>query len=101
MRTWCFRITADIYYFKGATGREVDFVARMQDRSHLLVQVCESMADPQTRKREITGLSDAMAEMKLATGTIVTRSEEEQIQVGAGKINVVPAWRFLLILDGK
>lgn len=95
------RITADIYYFKGATGREVDFVARMQDRSHLLVQVCESMADPQTRKREITGLSDAMAEMKLATGTIVTRSEEEQIQVGAGKINVVPAWRFLLILDGK
>jgi hypothetical protein len=93
------RITADIYYFKSKAGREVDFIALLPDRSRMLVQVCESMADPQTRKREIAALSDAMAELKLAAGTIVTRAEEEQILIEAGQITVVPVWRFLLGLD--
>jgi len=90
------RITPDIYYYKTKAGREVDFIAQQQDRSRMLVQVCESMADPQTRKRETTALAEAMAELKLAQGAIVTRGEEEQIQVESGKIDVVPAWRFLL-----
>jgi hypothetical protein len=77
----------------------VDFIARRQDRSHLLVQVCESLAEPQTRKRETTALAEAMAELKLAAGTIVTRGEEEQIQIESGTIDVVPAWRFLLNLS--
>lgn len=93
------RITADIYYFKSKTGREVDFIALLPDGTRVLVQVCESLADPQTRKREIGALSDAMTELKLASGTIVTRSEEEKIPIGTGQVNVVPAWRFLLSLD--
>jgi uncharacterized protein len=93
------RTTPEIFYFKAKSGREVDFFVRKQDRSRTLVQVCESMVDPQTRKREVTALSEAMAELKLPEGTIVTRGEEEQIQVESGKINVVPAWRFLLSLS--
>ncbi|HET6421133.1 MAG TPA: hypothetical protein VFG19_13290, partial [Geobacteraceae bacterium] len=77
------------------------FIAQLQDRSRVLVQVCESMADPQTRKRETTALAEAMAELKLAQGTIVTRGEEEQIRVESGKINVMPAWRFLLNLPER
>ena len=92
------RITSNIFYFKSKSGRELDFVAQMQDRSRILVQVCESMADPQTRKREIVALSEAMAELKQPSGTIVTRGEEEKIDVESGKIDVVPAWRFLLML---
>ena len=92
------RITPDIFYFKSKTGREVDFIAQRRDRSRMLVQVCESMADPQTRKREITALAGAMTELKLTESTIVTRREEEQIQVESGKIDVVPIWRFLLDL---
>lgn len=90
------RATPDIFYFKSKSGREVDFIVQMQDRSRMLFQVCESMADPQTRKREITALNEAMAELKLTSSTIVTRREEEQIQVDPGKIDVVPIWRFLL-----
>ena len=93
------RITSDIFYFKSVGGREVDFIAKMPDRSRILVQVCEQMADPQTRKREIRSLEEAMAELELTTGIIVTRSEEEQIQVESGKIDVIPAWRFLLSLQ--
>jgi len=92
------RVTPDIYYCKTKGGLEVDFLAQMQDRSRILVQVCKSMAEPQTRKREITALSEAMAEYGLKSGTVVTRNEEDQIKVVAGKIGVVPAWRFLFNL---
>ncbi|MEZ4599880.1 MAG: ATP-binding protein [Syntrophotaleaceae bacterium] len=90
------RVTPDIFYYKTKAGREVDFLAGRQGPSRMLVQVCQSMADPQTRKRETAALAEAMTELKLTQGIIVTRNEEEQIQVEAGKIDVVPAWRFLL-----
>jgi predicted AAA+ superfamily ATPase len=93
------RVTPDIFYFRGKGGREVDFVVQWQDRSRMLVQVCESMAEPQTRKREVAALAEAMADLELKEGTIVTRGEDAQIQVDAGTIKVVPAWRFLLNLQ--
>ncbi|MCL7488359.1 MAG: ATP-binding protein [Desulfobulbaceae bacterium] len=97
------RVAQDIFYFRSKAGREVDFIVRNilyegRKRSRMAVQVCESLADPQTRKREIRALSEAMSELKLTEGTIVTRSEEEKISAAAGQINVLPAWRFLLHL---
>ncbi len=103
------RVSPEIYYYKTKGGLEVDFIthlpaasptaqAGMRNRSRLLVQVCESMAEPQTRKREVTALGEAMVELGLKTGTIVTRNEEEEIKVDGGKIEVVPVWRFLLNL---
>lgn len=114
------RVSSDIYYCKTKGGLEVDFIVQLRDRASgqgkLLVQVCESMALPQTRKRELAALREAMAELGLTSGTIVTRNEEDDIAVelpahrspardsmggrsrrpGRGKITVVPAWRFLL-----
>ena len=89
------RVYPEIYYFKTKGGLEVDFIVQMRNYSRLLVQVCESIAERQTRKREVTALSKAMAELGLKTGTIVTRNEAEEIKVDAGKIEVVPVWRFL------
>jgi predicted AAA+ superfamily ATPase len=94
------RVTPDVYYLKTKSGVEVDFVARREDRSRLLVQTCESLADPKTRKREVTSLTEAMAELGLKSATIVTRNEDEEIEVKGGKIEVIPAWRFLLNLSG-
>jgi len=90
------RLTPDIYYYKTRTGREVDFITGRTGPSRMLVQVCESMADPHTRKRETTALAEAMSELQQAQGIIVTRNEEEQLTVFSGKIDVIPAWRFLL-----
>ena len=56
------------------------------------------MAEPQTRKREIAALTEAMIELKLTSGTIVTSAEEEKIAGDFGTIDVVPGWRFLLNL---
>jgi hypothetical protein len=92
------RLHPEIYYYKTRTGREVDFIVPMRGRAPMLVQVCESLAEPQTRKRETAALSEAMAELGLKAGIIVTRNEEERIDAGSGTIEVIPAWRFLLEL---
>jgi predicted AAA+ superfamily ATPase len=90
------RGTPDIFYYKTKNGGEVDFIAQLPGRSRMLVQVCESLAEPRTRKREVAALVDAMAELGLMSGTIVTRNEEAEIEINGAKIEVVPAWRFLL-----
>jgi len=90
------RVTSDIFYYRTRRGREVDFIVGRQGRSHVLIQVCESMADPLTRKREITALAEAMRERGDTRGVIVTRQEDASFPVDAGRIEVVPAWRFLL-----
>ena len=93
------RLYPDIYYYKTKTGREVDFIVPVRGRARMLVQVCESLAEPQARKRETAALSEAMGELSLKTGTIVTRNENGRIDTGGGTIEVIPAWRYLLDLS--
>lgn len=90
------RTTEGIFYYRTKTGKEVDFLAQKADRSRMLVQVCETLADPQTRKREVSSLAEAMSELSLKEGVIVTRNEEEKIEIAGGRIEVMPVWRFLL-----
>jgi predicted AAA+ superfamily ATPase len=95
------RLDPEIFYYKTRTGREVDFIVSPRGRPRRLVQVCESLADAAARKRETTALIDAMAELGLKAGTIVTRNDEERIETGQGLIEVLPAWRFLLNLPDQ
>ncbi len=92
------RIHPEIFYYKTKSGREVDFIVQTRNRARRLVQVCESLADPQTRKRETASLKEAMAELRLKSGTIVTKNEDGKIDTDDGIIEVVPIWRFLLDL---
>lgn len=93
------RMTPDIFYYRTRTGKEVDFIVLLPDRNKMLVQVCELLVDAQTRKRELTALSEAMKELGLNTAVIVTRTEEEQIVLDDKAIKAVPAWKFLLNLQ--
>lgn len=90
------RFSDRIFYGKTKSGRELDFVVPQPDRSVWLIQTCESLADPKTRNREVDALTEAMSEMGVDSGTIVTRTEEDELKTGSGRIKVVPAWRFLL-----
>jgi len=92
------RLHPEIYYYKTRSGREVDFIVPTRGRPRILIQVCESLAPPQTRKRETAALGEAMAELGLKAGVIVTRNEDARIEVDAGTIEAIPAWRFLLDL---
>jgi len=87
---------ADIFYYKTRSGREVDFVIPMKGGAVRLVQVCETLARPETRKRECQALADAMGELRCKTVTLVTLDEEGEERVASGVITITPAWRFLL-----
>lgn len=92
------RICPEIFYYRTRTGKEVDFIA-LRDRKHRqLVQVCETLVDEKTRKREIAALVEAMEECGISESIIVTRSESETLKVASGTIHIVPAWLFLLEL---
>jgi len=91
------RKTERIHYFRTQSGREVDFICQDPRGQRHLVQVCESFAgNPETQRREVAALTEAMQEMQIEEGTIVTRDEAQELETPAGRINVFPAWRFLL-----
>jgi predicted AAA+ superfamily ATPase len=92
------RVSSDIFYYRTKSGKEVDFIVRMSDSTRMLLQVCESLADARTRKREIVALSEAMSELSLQVGTVVSWNEEERIIIDGATIEVVPIWKFLLNL---
>ena len=91
------RKTDRIHYYRTQSGREVDFIWQNADGNRCLVQVCEGLAGkPDARQREIAALEESMKEMKIKEGTVVTRNESEAIESLAGKINVVPAWKYFI-----
>jgi hypothetical protein len=92
------RLYPVIHYYKTRKGLEVDFAVPRRGRAPMLVQVCESLAESQTRKREVAAMGEAMDELGLESGTIVTRNAEERIDAGGRTIEAIPMWRFLLEL---
>lgn len=90
------RKTKDLYYFHTKEGKEVDFVQLLPDQSLALFQVCLSLSDPQTRKREVDALAFAMQELQVPSGTIVTFDDEEELDVSSGSIKCIPAWKMML-----
>jgi predicted AAA+ superfamily ATPase len=92
------RLYQEIYYYKTKTGKEVDFIIPLRGCSKMLIQVCETLSDPKVQKKETMALTEAMGELGLEKGIIITRNEEELLNTGSGTIEVVPVWRYLLEL---
>lgn len=89
------RLPSDkISYYQGDT--ECDFVFQRGDRVVQLIQATWSMADPETRERELKGL----LEVSSATGCdnlwVITCDEENSWDRNGKQIRVVPAWKWLL-----
>jgi len=55
-----------------------------------------TIKDSNTRKREVKSLLEAMSELSIDKGVIITLDEKELIQNGKQKIDVIPAWKYLL-----
>ncbi len=94
------RKTEDIFYYRTQSGKEVDFIAKMPDSSKVLLQVCETLSNPKTRKREVSAIEEAMRETGAKEGLIVTRNESEKIELENGTLTVIEAWKFLKIGTG-
>ena len=90
------RRDAKVTYLRTDDGYEVDFLARSDEAEVLPIQVTESLADPAVRERELRALRAALEERNLPRGVIVTLDEEDQVDAGTRRVDVIPAWRWLL-----
>ncbi len=67
---------------------ECDFIVS-KGSTRKAVQVCYELTD-QNRKREINGLREAMRELSIQEGTIITYDQEER----ADPLNIIPFWKY-------
>lgn len=84
----------ELSYFSGVG--ECDFVLSEGDVVRRLIQVTWEMSDPQTRKREFSGLIEAAKATGCGDLTIVTRDEEGEEVCEGLTVRIVPVCRFLL-----
>ena len=79
-----------IFYYQGSG--ECDFVVTdSHNRPAALYQVCLKLTD-ENMHREIGGLREAMSHLNLSSGTIVTLSEDDRLDVPEGTITIIKAF---------
>ncbi|MBU1070954.1 hypothetical protein KKG65_00905 [Patescibacteria group bacterium] len=60
------------------------------------MQVCTTIEDQDTLKRELHGLTKACKLLGLKKGTIITLDQEQKIKQEDISISVIPAWKYFL-----
>ncbi len=89
----------DTYYYKTKSDREVDFLVKRGPRVIELIQVCYSIEDKQTRKREIAALKAASRELESDVAipcTLLTMDREKEIDASGLKVKVLNLIDWLL-----
>ena len=85
------RFGDEIYYFQDNT--EVDFFLPEQQTA---IQVCYSLSDVETRKREVNALLQISKRCNVKEYIIITKDEEESFLEGEIEIRAIPVWKWLL-----
>jgi hypothetical protein len=88
---------SSLHYWRSADGRrEVDFIISERGKAVDAIQVCHSLADEDTARREIGSLVSCLGEVGLDAGTVVTRSESWERKMDGKTIRAVPAWKWMV-----
>jgi predicted AAA+ superfamily ATPase len=94
MRQFFMQNNFQVHFYKDKY--EVDFVCFNEKGKPSLYQISLNISDEDTRYREIKSLLSACENYKLKEGYILTLDEEDEIKEGKIKINVMPAYKFIL-----
>lgn len=85
----------DVYYYHDK--KECDFVVKKSANIVSAIQVTVSLADAETRQRELEGLVATMDAFGLKEGTVVTLDEAEELMLDDGRsIHVTPYYRWII-----
>jgi len=84
----------EVYFHQGK--KECDFVIREGLKISQAIQVCRTLQDEDTKKRELEGLKDALESYGLNEGIILTEDDEYEIALEGRRIMVKPVWKWLL-----
>ena len=85
------KYAGQVYYLRN--GFEVDFIIP----GELLVQVSYSLSEPSTRKREMNAMLKAAEMYPVRKRCLITFSHEETLEAGGYPIEIIPAWKWLLM----
>jgi len=101
VRRRAFNAQLEIYYWRDYQQKEVDFVVKEGTGVKQLIQVCWDLSAAKTRKREITSLLKASAELQCQDLLVVTNDYEDTDEMTwngtTGTIRYMPLRKWLLI----
>lgn len=83
-----------LLYYRSRNDKEVDFVTRRGAQIESLIQVCYSLDNEKTRRREVNSLVECAGELHCNDLTIVTMNEETTLIKDGYNIKVVPIDKF-------
>ena len=90
----------EVYYWKSSDQEEVDFVLRQGRFIIQLIQVCLSLENEDTKKREFRALLKASKALRCKNLLVITLLEEGEETVDwfgiQGTIKYIPLWKWLL-----
>ena len=86
----------DLFYYRTRNNKEIDFLCR---QGHLIIQLIQVSYDIQNQKtlnREVDALIEASSELNCNNLLIITREREDTIEKEGLKIEIKPAFKWLL-----
>jgi len=88
------RRNAGLFYYR--RKHECDFVIEDNGMLSSAIQVCFEL-NGENREREVSGLVEAMHDLSIKQGMILTYNQDDMITTEEGvEISVIPVWRWLL-----
>jgi len=85
----------EVYYWK-ENNREVDFLIKDGLQVKELIQVCWDINDLEVKKREVKSLENALKNLHLSEGLVITGDYEDKEEINGVLIKFIPAWKWLL-----
>ena len=82
-----------VFYY--SSKYECDFITIKENKVNIAIQAAYEITE-ENREREIMGLIEAMKELKIDRGFILTNDQEEEVNVQETKILITPVWKWLL-----
>jgi len=82
-----------IYYLRDT--KEIDFYLPME-KDFQLINVCYSVEDSLTKKREVDSLLVYMEKLRLNKGLILTNDSEGVVESGRRMVYLKPVWKWML-----
>ncbi|MBV5348194.1 ATP-binding protein [bacterium] len=83
-----------VYYY--SEKNECDFIVVQKGQPTDAIQVCYQLTTDNL-SRELKGLEEAMTELKLESGLIITHNQEDSFEVSGKAVKAIPAWKYLTL----
>ncbi|MEA3378908.1 MAG: ATP-binding protein [Nanoarchaeota archaeon] len=92
------KLDLEVYYWKDAQQREVDFVLKEKNKIRQLIQVSHTDSRKNIKEREIKALLRACKALRCKDLIIITWDYESEAIINDEKIKFIPLWKWLFSL---